>query len=234
MNTPKKFALYRAGSFALLLIAVTFWTASASAGTIAVSPAPVAVGPGLGTVAVPAIFTVQPNNDNVPDPNKLDNNLFVPIKRFDNPGYIDIEFFVSPSSGVTEYQVFESIDNNTGVNWSSYQMVLGYGLGAGFQKSSAGDGLDFDAPTYDVPPSSSAMPLVGTPDEDTLVFSGALHGGGAESYQFRIDVPDVPTADFFSRFTIRQIPQLVPEPSSVLLVGIALSGLMAFRSRVSC
>lgn len=234
MITFKRSALYRAGSFALLLIAATLWTASASAGTIASLPAPVSGGPGLGTVVVPAIVTVQPNNDNVPDPNKLDNNIFVPIKRFDQAGYIDIEFFVSPSNGVTEYQVFESIDNNTGINWSSYQMVLGYGLGAGFQKSLAGDGLDFDAPTYDTPPNSSGMPLVGTPDEDTLVFSGAVQGSGAESYQFRIDVPDVPTADFFSRFTIRQIPQPVPEPSTVVLVGIALSGLMAFRSRVSC
>jgi hypothetical protein len=233
MNASNKFALYRAVSFALLLIVATFWTASASAGTIASSPAPVAGGPGLGTVSVPAIVTVQPNNDNVPDPNRLDNNIFVPIKRFDHLGYIDIEFFVSPSDGVTEYQVFESVDNNTGVNWSSYRMELGYGLGAGFIKSLPGDGLDFDDPDYDLPPTSSVMPLVGTPDEDTLVFSGAVQGSGAESYQFRIDVPDVPTADFFSRFTLRQIPQPVPEPSTVVLVGIALSGLMAFRSRVS-
>jgi hypothetical protein len=234
MNASKKFALYRAVSFAILLIVATFWTASASAGTIASSPAPVVVGPGLGTVAVPAIVTVQPNNDNVPNPNDLDNNIFVPVKRFDHLGYIDIEFFVAPSDGVTEYKVFESIDNNTGVNWSSYRMELGYGLGAGFKKSLPGDGLDFDNPTYDLPPTSSAMPLVGTPDEDTLVFSGAVQGSGAESYQFRIDVPDVPTADFFSRFTIRQIPQPVPEPSTVVLIGIALSGMMAFRSRGSC
>ena len=45
----------------------------------------------------------------------LDNNIFVPIKRFDHNGYIDIEFHVAPSGGVTEYQVFESVDNNTGV-----------------------------------------------------------------------------------------------------------------------
>jgi hypothetical protein len=190
----------------------------------------------LGTVAVPAIITVQANNDNVPDldPNKLDNNIFVPIKRFDHLGYIDLEFFVAPSDGVTEYSVFESVDNNTGVNWSSYQMQLGYGLGANFVKSLAGDGLDFDAPDYDLPPTSSAMPLVATPDEDTLIFSGAVQSSGAESYEFRIDVPDVPTAIFFSRFTLRQIPLPVPEPGTAVLFGIALSGMMAFRLRCSC
>jgi hypothetical protein len=219
------------GSIASLILAVAFWAASASAGTISSTPAPIAVGPGLGTVAVPAIVTVMPNNDNVPDPTKLDNNIVVPIKRFDQSGYIDIEFFVQPSDGVTEYQVFESVDNNTGVNWSSYRMVLGYGLGANFIKSLAGDGLDFDAPQYDTPPVSSVMTVVSTPDEDTLVFSGAIQGSGAESYQFRIDVPDVPTAEFLSRFTIRQIPLPVPEPCTAVLLSVALSGLLTLRVR---
>ncbi|MDA8746046.1 PEP-CTERM sorting domain-containing protein [Rubripirellula amarantea] len=233
MNGTKNWALYSAGNFALLLVAAVFWTASASAGTISSVPAPVVGGPGLGTVAVPAIITVQANNDNVPDPSKLDNNIFVPVKRFDNPGYIDIEFFVSPSDGVTEYKVFESVDNNTGVNWSSYRMELGYGLGAAFTKSIAGDDLDFDFPHYDLSPTSSAMPLVGLPDEDTLVFKGGVHGSGSESYEFRIDVPDIATSPYFSRFTLRQIPIPVPEPSTFALFGIALSGMMVFRSRSS-
>lgn len=226
-----KSALYRACSFVVLMSVAALCAAPAFAGTIASSPAPVAAGPGLGTVAVPAIVTVMPNNDNVPDPQKLDNNIFVPIKRFDHNGIIDIEFFVSPSSGVTEYQVFESVDNNTGVDWSSYQMVLGYGLGANFAKSGAGDGLDFDAPTYDLPPTSSALPVVAAPDEDTLVFSGGLHGAGAESYQFRIDVPDISTFDHFSRFTLRQMPVPVPEPAALALIGIALVGFAGCRLR---
>jgi len=200
------------------------------AGTIAVAPAPVASGPGLGTVAVPAIVTASPDNDNVPAAGAPDNNIFVPIKRFDHNGIIDIEFSVAPSNGVTEYQVFESVDNNTGLPWGLYTMQLGFGTGAAFVKSGAGDGLDFDAPTYDFPPTSSAMPIVGTPDEDTLVYSGGVHSSGAESYVFRLDVPNLPTVDF-SKFTLRQFPRPVPEPSTIALLGLAIAGFAAYRSR---
>ena len=58
---------------------------------------------------------------------------------------------------VTEYRVFESVDNNTGINWAGYTMELGFGIGAGFVPSPPGDGLDFDAPLYDTPPISSAF-----------------------------------------------------------------------------
>ncbi len=228
-------ALYRAGKVCLTVaVAVFCATTSASAGVITgvtMFGPNAGVGPGLGTVAVPAIITVLPNNDNVPAAGVLDNNIFVPIKRFDFNGFIDIEFHVAPTGGVTEYSVFESVDNNTGVPWNGYRMVLGHGVGPGFVPSLPGDGLDFDSPTYDLPPTSSALPIVAAPSEDVLLFSGGIHGSGAETYQVRVDVPDVPTFPHFSSFTLRQVPRPVPEPGTLALLGIALAGMIAYRSR---
>jgi hypothetical protein len=223
------------GSLAVCLALV--FTASALAGRIQHSldipipgTDPVASGPGLGLVAVPAVITGTANNDNVPGL-APDNNIVVPLKRFDNLDYIDIEFTVSNTGGVTEYFVSESIDNNTGIDWSGYRMQLGFGTGGAFVKSVAGDGLDFDDPTYDTPPTSTGLPTVITGmtsgDEDELFFTGGTHGAGLQIYQFRIDVPDISRAG--GTFTLRQIP--IPEPATVGLACIALVGLGLRRVR---
>jgi hypothetical protein len=187
-------------------------------------------GTGLGTVSVPVILTVNTNNDNQVGGGALDNNITVPIKRFDSNGYIDIVFNVASTNGVTEYKVFESVDNNTGVDWSKYTMVLGYGWGASFVQSTAGDGLDFDAPDYDSSPVSSSFANVLTNDEDVLVFYSGTHGSGSETYQLRIDVPDIIEASGLpASFTLRQIPIPVPEPSVCLLILGALTGAWIYR-----
>jgi hypothetical protein len=219
--------------FVCALAAVLLMTASSVAGTINSVPTPTASGPGLGLVAVPAVVTVLANNDNVPSVGVLDNNIVVPVKRFDNADYIDIVFTVTPSGGVTEYAVTEFVDNNTGIPWSSYTMQLGTGFGPGFVKSTAGDGLDFDDPSYDTPPMSTAMPTVITGmtsgDEDELVFTGANQGPGAQLYRFRIDVPDLSTLPAFGTFTLRQIPTPIPEPTAIALAGFALAGFGWYR-----
>ena len=176
-----------------------------------------------------AVVTVQANNDNVPSTNFLDGNILVPLKRFDFPDYIDIQFTVLPSDGVTEYQVSEFVDNNTGSPWGSYRMQLGFGTGVDFVLSALNDGLDFDFPTYDTPPTSAAFPTVLTPDEDQLVFTGGVHGAGAQPYNVRVDVPDL-VGRISPTFTLRQIPIVVPEPSTLVL-GISAIGLGMFYRR---
>src|SRR6188508_3211746 len=107
--------------------------------------------PGLGIVTIPLILTSTPGNDNTDNPN-ANNNISIATKAFEHNDYIDIVFNVvrnGPLSGagsVTEYRVVETVDNATGVNWSSYTMQLGFGTGGAFVPSAAGDGLDFDTP----------------------------------------------------------------------------------------
>ncbi len=184
-------------------------------------------GPGLGSWFVPPIFTLNEGNDNQVGLPPDDNNQVIPIKRFDNTGYIEIEFLVRPSTpgGVTEYRFFEAVDNNTGIDWNGYLIVLGFGVGANFQVSPSGDGLDFDAPFFDSPPTSTAFATI-LPAEDVLTFSNGLHSSGSQIYEFRIDVPDG-----IQSFTLRQFPIPVPEPGTLALAVGALIGLVAFKRR---
>jgi hypothetical protein len=213
----------------LILCASTF------AGTIQFPPAPVASGPGLGLVVVPVVSTLSPNNDNFPTNSPNDNNIVVPLKRFDNNDYIDIQFTVInsiPTSGVTvsEYRVSESVDNNTGLNWIGYTMQLGTGVGAGFVKSGAGDGLDFDAPLFDpTGPTSTSMGIGLPSDEDEIVFSGN-QGSGLAIISFRIDVPNLTGGTF----TLRQFPIPIPEPATALMLVLGcLAAPMIARRRAS-
>lgn len=185
-------------------------------------------GPGLGFASVPAIVTGTPDNDNQVGGGPTDNNIVIPLKRFDNSAYIDIEFEVAPSNGTTEYKVIEFVDNDTSSPWIRYEMQLGFGTGANFVPSSAGDWIDFDHPNFDTPPTSAIFPVV-TTSEDTLVFSGATHSTGAHQYEFRLDIGN-PSTGGPATFTLRQIP-VVPEPASLALVGLALAGLGVIRRR---
>jgi hypothetical protein len=206
-----------------LLIASMFvaglFTPAVTAGTIAATPAPVASGPGLGLVVVPAIVTANSNNDNqIGTGGANDNNLVIPLKRFDVNDYIDIVFTINPSEGVTEYKVTEFVDNNTGVNWSAYTIQLGFGTGNAFSLSPVGDGLDFDFPTFDAPPTSGSFTLVGL-NSDQLTFTNGSQGTGAQPFTFRLDIPDLNLAGP-TTFTLRQIPTPVPEPTAAVLLGL--------------
>ncbi len=183
---------------------------------------------GIASVAldpVPAVTAL--NNDDVPGVSS--NGLLVTQKAYFSIGPVDIEFVVEPSSGVTEYSIFEGVDNGTGIPWSSYRIELGFGVGAGFTPSPSGDGLDFDSPDFNSPPDFSGSGFFTTvaESEDVLVASGGifpLGGFPTPLYRFNIDVPDGITS-----FTIRQQPIGIPEPSTAVLAAFALAGIALRR-----
>ncbi|HSR87845.1 MAG TPA: choice-of-anchor F family protein, partial [Pontiella sp.] len=102
-------------------------------------------------VASVAGTVIQPladvNNDNAVG---ISSNSFMVLqKHYVGIGPVDLVFDVADTGGTVEYVFSEGVQNSTGLDWSGYHIELGFGTGAGFVKSGAGDGLDFDAPDYD-------------------------------------------------------------------------------------
>lgn len=171
---------------------------------------------GLYTIAPP----VSPNNDDVAgaSPNTID--IFQ--KDYVGIGPVDIEYTVIDSGdatgSVTEYTFSEGIQNGTGSDWSDYHVQLGFGMGADFVPSPAGDGLDFDAPDYNSPFSFAPFSTVDVFEDDIDAYGGTIVSPSFTfPFIFTIDVPDGIT-----KFTLRQFPTVdfIPEPSTAMLTGL--------------
>jgi len=183
---------------------------------------------GVASVAGETVYPPTiPNNDNVTGPS--DNLISVLQKDYFAIGPVDLVFDVIDSGGVTEYVVVEGVQNNTGIDWGSYHIELGFGNGVGFVKSASGDGLDFDAPdydsTFDFNPLPGFFPTVNVTEDDIIATGGVMADlAYAGDFVFHVDVPDGIT-----EFTIRQSPIAVPEPATVALLG--LGGVTLLRRR---
>lgn len=169
----------------------------------------------------------SPNNDDLAGPSP--NTIFVHQKDYVGIGSVDLVFDVLDTGGVTEYLVTESVFNNTGLNWGSYHIELGFGIGAGFVGSASGDGLDFDAPDFNSPfffnPSPGFFPLETVIEDDILAYGGVMpYLSFAGNFLFTIDVPDGIT-----EFTIRQSPITVPEPSTLAFLALGSLALVMMR-----
>ena len=196
---------------------VSILAGSATAGTITTFDS--ASGPGLQSFSFNNFAFGTTNNDNVVGAS--DNLIFINQKAFGVSDYIDMEFSVANSGGTTEYLLTEGLANNTPDIWTSYRIELGFGVGGGYVSSVSGDGLDFDSPDFDSP-AELVIPffadLVFGEDVITLE-DGAMGPLSFSDLKFSIDVPDG-----ISSFTIRQVPVVVPEPSTALLMlgGLAV------------
>jgi hypothetical protein len=195
-------------------------TAPSNAGTI-IGVANVSGG---GNAVVDPILSGDPNNDNSSVP--ANSNMAVASKIFSANAPIDIVFDVQTSQGTTEYRLSEGVANVTGVDFLMYEFELGFGTGASFVRSAAGDGLDFDAPNIDPGPTSARF-LTMAHQEDQVRFSdGTFPTGMTDAYTISVDVPDFNAAAMPAsaatatgyRFTLRQRGSIIPEPGTIAIV----------------
>jgi len=185
---------------------------------------------GVASLASTSISPLSaPNNDDTAGASP--NTVFVTQKNYIAIGPVDIVFSVTNSGGVSEYLFTEGVFNNTSLPWGSYHIELGFGHDAGFVKSLAGDGLDFDAPNYNSPfnfnPSPGFFPTVSVTEDDVLASGGVMpYLSFAGYFRFTVDVPDGIT-----EFTVRQSPIAVPEPGCLALTIGGLTGFAAWLQR---
>jgi hypothetical protein len=221
----------------LKLITATMTATAAIAGlsgttasAAVINPSPTVVGNGNGTVST-IVITGAPGNDNVTTVGNP--NVQINGKNFTALGPIDIVFTTTNSTLVSEYLVAEGVTNSTGQTWAGYKIELGFGSGGSFVASPAGDGLDFDAPTFDPLPTAGTSFTTLATGQDTLLFTSGtgVANGNPLSLQFSIDVPDGLAGN---TFTLRQTPlnaSMVPEPTGVALLGLGAGALLLCRRR---
>jgi hypothetical protein len=146
---------------------------------------------------------------------------------------IDIVFVVEDSGGVTEYEATFFLRNQTDHDWVGLTLQIGTGIGDAFMPIDDAIGLDFDTPHRDMAPEAWAFDLVAhTPTRIEWGGTGRISPPQREAFFYNLDVPDAAAlgepAGGYS-FTIRHQPVALPEPSTLL--GLGVLGLITLRRR---
>jgi MYXO-CTERM domain-containing protein len=162
------------------------------------------------------------------DPNAQDNEITGKFNETakDNLGPFDIEFTLDENG---TFAVDKTVLNNTGVHWTDFELLLGFGLGDDFVPSSEGDSLSFiNFPSTREETSAFSGAAF---DRDRIFFSGGLDDG--EEARFIAFISS--GTDGEHSITLRQnaFTAAIPEPSNFVLaiLGLLSLGMIGRRRR---
>jgi hypothetical protein len=154
-------------------------------------------------------------------------NLDVNTKNVTSAGYIDLSFPTTSTGTTNDYFVSDGVSNNIpGKAITTYTVELGTGTGSSFVPYSSGT-----HPTFSSTFATTGPPgYTATMTPYTLTYSGGqIAPGLSGNFSFGLSIPNLTNG---TRFTLRELVAAVtyvPEPNSMALLGIGMSGFFALR-----
>lgn len=148
---------------------------------------------------------------------------------FNSNAPIDLVVNLSPTGGITEFEMGVGVTNHTGSIWNSFRLEIGLGTDP-FVINPDPDNLDFDTSDCEVAPNSPLRwfaPISRPWSEDSITLLSIGSGdslGSNESTDitYYIDIPDG-----ISQFTLRHTP--IPEPTSLAAMAVMAAGMLLRR-----
>jgi len=143
-------------------------------------------------------------------------------------------FLVHASGGSTEYYLTETVFNDSGIDWNAFHLQLGLGIGDMFTFGPVAIPElalpRFDFPSSDPAPTASLLTTSMNVGYQLDWTGGVVPSGATLNLTFSIDVPD-DQLNNYSQFTLRQIPQAVPEPATAILLSLGGLAVGCHRQR---
>jgi PEP-CTERM motif len=155
-------------------------------------------------------------------------------KAFNSLDPIDLVFVVDNSGSLTQRTFVDGTPNLSGQTWFDFHHTLGFGFGTptmdSFRMNDREDGLDFFLGPPQPTDATNQMTLT-KQMQDALSWDGRIAPGNGPLFEFALNLPDSSEAIPANArrpngyvFTLHEVPT-IPEPSTLLLVGLGVLGL---------